>query len=655
MAGGLLQLVAYGSQDLYLTGHPQITYFRIVYRRHTNFSTESIQQTFSGNPNFGSRVTTIISRNGDLIHRMYLQVTLPEVEIQGGARARWVNWVGHALIDTIEIEVGGQKIDRHYGRWMHIWNELTQTPGRKAGYAKMVGNTPELTNIYKSSATSGATVTIPSRTLYIPTIFWFNRNAGLALPLIALQYHEVKINIQFATLDKCLWSCLGDIDSNGRYVNGVASGRVTPKGSIDATLYVDYIFLDNTERKKFAAVCHEYLIEQLQTYTEGVSNTTHRLKLNFNHPVKYLIWTLQCDAFTDRNSTTNHYLNVVGGPQQFNFTDGFDMTYEVLNTYNDAAGSDGLSQSGGGGGMGGMIGPGGGGMIDPFDAAGGNPVLTAQLQLNGTDRFSTRNGDYFNLVQPYQAFPNCPSEGINLYAFCLSGAEHQPSGTCNMSRIDNCSFNMTFTKAALMASDGRSQGTATLECYGVAYNVFKIMSGMAGVAYANIFPLKISGSVSSPEDDGYCWLVDSGASDHMTSDKSLLHEYAPSDITLYLSDGSSRKVEGTGNVSLPITVDGRVKMVHLRGVLYVPDLAFNLISLSRVISDGYSVAFDKKGCIIRDENGSVIATADRSASGLYGIHPIDEEAAPPQTTCREVLPKFKPRASRFLQYPIESY
>ena len=186
MGGGLMQLVAYGAQDIYLTGNPQITFFKVVYRRHTNFSMESIEQVFNGTADFGKRVTCTVSRNGDLISRVYLQATLPSVESTCSSQFfRWVNFIGHVLIRSVEVEIGGQRIDKHYGDWLTIWNELTIPPGLKSGYDNMVGNTAHLTGTGLQST--------DATTLYIPFQFWFCRNPGLALPLIALQYHEVKI------------------------------------------------------------------------------------------------------------------------------------------------------------------------------------------------------------------------------------------------------------------------------------------------------------------------------------------------------------------------------------------------------------------------------------------------------------------------------
>ena len=217
MGGGLMQLVAYGAQDIYLTGNPQITFFKVVYRRYTNFSMEAIEQTFNGQADFGRKVTCTISRNGDLIHRVYLQVTLPGVQCQGTQPAkadnppggvptayggnscsycfRWTNYIGHVLIRSVSVEIGGQLIDRQYGDWLNIWNELTQEPGKQAGYDNMVGNTVSLTGTGHNSVLKQPHF-----------MFLFSSGSAVTqvyhLPLIALQYHEVKINLRVPPKDK---------------------------------------------------------------------------------------------------------------------------------------------------------------------------------------------------------------------------------------------------------------------------------------------------------------------------------------------------------------------------------------------------------------------------------------------------------------------
>ena len=409
MGGGLLQLVAYGAQDVYLTGNPQITFFKVVYRRHTNFAIEAIGQTFNGTPGYGNRVTCQISRNGDLVHRMYLSLQMPDASTK-----LLCPFYGHRVINFVEIEIGGQKIDKHYSHWLYVWNELSLPKSKRTGYNKMVGQTGN---------------DLSKQTLYIPLEFWFCRNVGLALPLIALQYHEVKINIQFETADLC---------------RGSSDAALTFP---IATLWVDYVFLDTDERRRFAQLSHEYLIEQLQfTGSESVSSTKLNTKLSFNHPCKELVW------FANKKSGTTLTDNL----NWFNYTTNVSGTNRIAAlpyNYNST-------------------------IINNSAITSANPVLNAKLILNGNDRFSQRPGSYFNLVQPFQHHENIPTNaGINVYSFALKPEEHQPSGTLNMSRIDTATLSLDF-------QTGLDTNT-TLNVYAVNYNVLRILSGMGGLAYSN--------------------------------------------------------------------------------------------------------------------------------------------------------------------------
>jgi len=499
MGGGLMQLVAYGAQDIYLTGNPQITFFKVVYRRHTNFSMESIEQTFNGNPGFGKKVSCTISRNGDLIHRVYLQTTLPQVDLSDSntlngtlstvKEFNWVNWVGHQLVKNVEIEIGGQRVDKHYGEWLHIWNELTQSPGLQAGYARMVGNVHKLVTPNHNTGAVHMGQTFPSTTLYIPLQFWFCRNPGLALPLIALQYHEVKINVEFNDLDNCAQGyTMADGErggaSQGAKKNGLAGVgaahvfKNTELSLEDTSLWVDYIYLDTDERRRFAQVSHEYLIEQLQfTGEESISSINNKVKLNFNHPVKELVWVVQSSKNTSAKQFSNYSDQV-----DFTFLTGETMDPLGLGligpldlglgSFSDGIKHDRLVNPS-------MITTTTHGTGASFDG-GHNPVSFAKLQLNGHDRFQERKGDYFNYVQPYQHHTNTPSLGINVYSFGLKPEEHQPSGTCNFSRIDNATLQLTVTQQTVSNSS-----TAKVRVYATNYNVLRIMSGMGGLAYSN--------------------------------------------------------------------------------------------------------------------------------------------------------------------------
>jgi hypothetical protein len=474
---------------------------------------ESIQQTFNGTADFGKRVSCTISRNGDLIHRVYLQVDIPAVSISG-ASFRWIDALGHFLINTVELQIGGQRIDLHYGDWLEIFNELTIPAGLKAGYQRMIGNTYSLTTTETdpSGADDPSTIEKPQTTLYIPLQFFFCRNPGLALPLIALQYHEVVINIEFNRAANCYI-----VGSEGQ---DPVPSMINPNLQ-NASLYVDYIYLDTDERRRFAQVSHEYLIEQLQfTGEETFTGSSYKSRLNFNHPVKELVWVVQRSDVVDNgvnqwsNYTTQRALN--GDVVEYNDTginewsnNQFPSTTSTVPGLTDA-GVLGGRESGrpnqyasGSANYYGSLGPNGGnasgawnGTINAGDLTPNVPTATgltyphvfggpgaqncvwaAKLLLNGHDRFSERKGDYFNLVQPYQHHTNIPDScGINVYSFALKPEDHQPTGTCNMSRIDNATLMLS-----VHPDIASSQLTKKLRVYAVNYNVLRIMSGMGGL------------------------------------------------------------------------------------------------------------------------------------------------------------------------------
>ena len=530
MGGGLMQLVAYGAQDVYLTGNPQITFWKVSYRRYTNFAMESIEQTFNGQADFGRRVTCTISRNGDLAYRTYFQVTLPEINQQmdqnTNVYARWLDFPGEQLIAQVEVEIGGQRIDRQYGDWMHIWNQLTMTSEQERGYFKMVGNTTQLTYITDptfadvdgpcdSNAPRQVCAprnALPETTLYVPFQFWFNRNPGLALPLIALQYHEVKINLDIRPIDECLWA----VNTLNCDEGTTASPKVTSaynQSLVAASLYVDYVFLDTDERRRMAQNPHEYLIEQLQfTGDESVGSSSNKIKLNFNHPCKELVWVVQPDANVDYCSSLDcaGALYKVLGAQPFNYTDAIDALPNAIHAYGGpeaVQGSNNFIDEGLFADAGAQAGNLGGAYADMptpnfnsdensgvSDAGtfvlaetaldmhcwGENPVVTAKIQLNGQDRFSEREGTYFDLVQPFDAHTRNPDTGINVYSFSLRPEEHQPSGSCNFSRIDNAYLQLVLSNATVSGTN-----TAKVRVYAKNYNVLRVMSGMGGLAYSN--------------------------------------------------------------------------------------------------------------------------------------------------------------------------
>ena len=426
-----MQLVAYGSQDVVLTSQPEITFFKVVYRRHTNFAVEAIQQTFNGTVGYGKKVTCIVSRNGDLVTDCWLEITMKK----DTARGAGTFFPAEALLREVKLEIGGQQIDKHYDDWFRVHDELFRSNDEKEQYRRLV-------DFVDGESTDSI------KRFYVPLVFFFNSQPGLALPLIALQYHEVKIDIEFQTAEN---------------IPGVSAGTQP-----EASLFVDYLFLDVDERRRFAQSSHEYLLEQTQftgeeTVAPSVNGTTsYKPRLNFNHPVKYLAWVIK-----------GQYHGQYTGWPMAGATGSNPIGHDAanLNTYAEALA----------------------------------PLHSAKLQLNGHDRFSERYGSYFNLVQPMQTIGCRPAAGIYLYSFALKPHEHQPSGTCNFSRIDNATLQLTLkeasytdnvtvaTRAGTPAANVKvesktvtnAQNLTRLRIYARNYNILRIMSGMGGLAYAN--------------------------------------------------------------------------------------------------------------------------------------------------------------------------
>ena len=452
-----MQLVAYGAQDVYLTGNPQITFFKVVYRRHTNFSMESIQQTWNGTVATGNKVTCTISRNGDLIHSMYLDMTLT-----GCDAASTVDNVGHALVKEVTVEIGGQTIDKQYGEWLDIWSDLTLPASKSDGYHEMV-----------NGGTSAG------RHLMVPLQFWFCRNAGLALPLIALQYHEVKISVQFRSSDD------------------VGTAALALSGS---NLWVDYIYLDTDERRRFAQVSHEYLIEQLQFPGTDPADNKHRL--NFNHPVKELVWVENASGAANwRNwvATSDDNIKVVlnghdrmgaRGNKYYTHVQPYyhhsNVPVEYPHVSVSKAGAATADSNKGGAAAGANT-------MELTTAARAGEVVGLIMKSgtagDDTNYTITENHDTGkitftpNLVKAIadsvavtfhrEVHGEVASRNIHVYSFALKPEEHQPSGTCNFSRIDN----------ADLLYNGSSGNSVSV--FAVNYNVLRIMSGMGGLAYSN--------------------------------------------------------------------------------------------------------------------------------------------------------------------------
>lgn len=504
---GLLELVAHGVQDIYLIGNPQITFFKTIYKRHTNFSMEAFQISYDAKPSWGKRTTFTINRYADLMYTMIVEIDIPKIYSKytydsqwSGSQTdfntpdavgniSWVNNTGHAAVLYYDLKIGGQLIDRHYSEWMEIWTQLTQSESKKRGLDQLLNRN------YNLETTSIA------QTVYIPLQFWFCRNIGLALPLIALQYHDVELEVNFRPLEQMTTfgsnlyynatsngsniltltnlydgiPALKESDIQGRiivfpdgahyYISPdatIISGQdgsladpytivmvrtipdiaiyknvtvyIKPNGILDTSyntdivevrLYIDYIYLDTIEQREFANAKHRYLIEQVQySGSESIDpdTTTKRMKLVFNLPVKEIFWVNQLDSVFTMNDLFNYSNSIVTAV--------------------------------------------------PPD----NIIASAQITINGIERFSLRNADYFRLIQPYQKHTRSPNGFFYVYSFSVKPEEHQPSGCSNFSKLDS---------KELFLNIKPNTGKQQVRVYALNYNILRIMSGMGGLAFSS--------------------------------------------------------------------------------------------------------------------------------------------------------------------------
>lgn len=477
--GGLLDLVAHGVQDIYLIGNPNYSFFKKVYKRHTNFVKESIRGVFAGKGDFGQKITLEVPRNGDLLSTIIIEVDLPELIADGNDDVhsiKYISNIGQALIEYVELKIGGQTIDKQYTEWMYMWNQLTLGSPKLREYNYMI----------KDIAQNGP------MTIYIPLQLWFCREISNALPLVALQYHPVEIDVKIRSLDKLYnfgdrqyydleyvsaeivngvqlykyrktagitsftssvtgktlvynsGNSIANITHTGlnnqiyldvQVLNGISRAYVQHSYNLvgipeitEIRFYLDYIFLDTTERSYFAKEEHRYLIEQIQYSDEiGVAKneTTKLIELNFNLPVKELFWVCQNDENLDNN-------------QILGFNSSPDVFYES-NT---------------------------------------DDLLTTKLQYNGNERFEERKGEYFRLIQPFQHHKQTVFEKyIYVYSFAVNPEDHQPSGASNFSKIDTVRLEYALRNSRPYNS--------VIKVFALNYNILRISRGMAGVAFAN--------------------------------------------------------------------------------------------------------------------------------------------------------------------------
>lgn len=489
--GGLLQLVAYGSQDVYLTSNASVTFFKAVHRRHTAFSIESIIQTLNGTVGWTQRVTATISRNGDLLYGTCLEIKLPEI----GEDHSWVKGVGFRMIESCELDIGGQRIDKIDGRYMDMMQELSVKEDKQYGLDKMVGRDWTGLDAFGLPDKKCGSPRKMGK-LYVPINFFYSMSPSLALPLISLQYHEVKLTFTFASYHDVLrtWRPATDHAGSG---TGVPAGWRSYTGpapdAFSADLYVDYVFLDTDERRKFATVSHEILITQVQNtgreqLTVNSKDTFQKVRLNLNHPVKAIIWaTPHADSDSHVITTPDSKIDDIKFTSPSISLDAFNYDeYAGFNRVKGHAypGAD-ATRSNYEYDMGNVELKGWDSIADSVPM--NNPIAQAKLTLNGHDRFSERDGTYFQLVQPYMHWPRVPKKPVMTYSFAISPSDLSPSGTANFSRIDTAhlmlKFHATHRDPHIMG--GATSVQRNLDLYAINFNVLRLLSGMGGLAFSN--------------------------------------------------------------------------------------------------------------------------------------------------------------------------
>jgi hypothetical protein len=498
MTGGLLQLVSVGYADMFLTHKPEITMWKKVYKRHTNFAIEAIPQFFNTKPDFGSRVTCTISKNADMISRMYLVVNLPPIgkflNVPGEAgignasiaKCAWIKNIGFQLVKLIELEIGGVIVDRQYSDWLFIWSQLTTTSGKKRGLDMMIGNKPELYTF-----TNGK----ESYQLYVPLYFWFCIHSNLALPLVAMETAEVKVNIEFNTLDNCLVlapSHYMNIDDDVVLFKPGDILRQTVKNVTYYAKFVDYDVL--TKRLYYTKITPEPFVTSQPIV--GLANVNDALTHGTVTPASAE------RLYLDKTKYFSHLLNLSLGsayllvdyiyldlPERLKFLRSdheylidvvqfdndkllFHSNNKIKVGYNNLCKElvfrgqyDYLAQ---------------GYAKEKFaytNMNGNNLIKKAKLLLNGQERIKDTSIEYFEWLQPYQAHKSPAPDGVSVYSFALTPETHQPTGAVNLSMVNDIVLDVTVDKGVSY------QRPIKMRVYSLTSNILRIIDGVVSVAF----------------------------------------------------------------------------------------------------------------------------------------------------------------------------
>lgn len=516
MPGALLELVALGAQDVYLTGNPQVTFFKVVYRRHTNFAMEHIRTEFTTSPKLSTtectKINFKIERKGDLLHDCYLVFDLPTIYTDKLSSFKWIDNVGERILNFVEVSIAGQRVDIHYGQWMNIWNELTLNDSKRRSYNKLIGNDsvlrPEVFHTEDSAI-------IPKTKIYLPFNFWFCQNPGLALPLIALQYTEVIFTLEFNPLNdlftigqnpalspdeffngfcnpddenteeqsdenKELFKTLSEEGWDARNVIYRYINAGDPNGDFiwrsDVYLELNYIFLDTCERRRFALVNHEYLITQTQRRLfTGLLAGTNIVELELHHPVKQMMWVFQRQDVYESNDWFNY--TAIKKQDQFNEIQRISKNNSYLESSSHDAHNIFLEDTK---------------TKDFMEKVALNTksrdnnlfaedfqniMISAKLIFNGNDRIDEKDYKFFNALMSYKFHTNLAPAGVQIYSFGLDPENIHPSGTVNMSALNRFEL---FTRLKETVEDDVEYD---LFVYTHNFNILRIMGGIGQLAY----------------------------------------------------------------------------------------------------------------------------------------------------------------------------
>jgi hypothetical protein len=469
MTGGLIQLASYGGADIYITGNPEITYFKTVYRRHTNFAKESIIQHIDGRVGYGRTVNIDITRAGDLLGAIWLQLRPPFF----AAANTWyyTQGLGNALIKRVDLVIGGQLIDRQYGEWMSIWEELSVSTGRRPGLDAMT-----LTNV---PMTDLATKTSEGTTPYlnVPLQFWFCRNPALALPIVAMSLHEIRLQLEFGNLEDITSSYKPSTATNPAYYplvvpNDANMANYTSGQNMECEVWATYYHLDSDERRQLVQNPLEYLIEQVQfkgsqEYREDTRNIKY--DMGFANPVKEIIWGIR---------------PILDIPNSV-------LSATAFRAYRTRT--------------------------QPSFGQFWGEFESGVIRFNSQNRMKDRPSTHFLLTQNYQHHTRVPRYNqltgsqveatretgpvyvakLYTYSFGLNPEQHQPSGTANFTKLDDASIELRgISTPDPLTYDVGGSSTAVnkltqyydgleLVVYATSYNVLRVKDGMCGLAFEN--------------------------------------------------------------------------------------------------------------------------------------------------------------------------